>query len=85
MSTTTIRYETADNISTDTLALIFREGQPDQFGRIGPLAIFGRTRAGYCTTWTRNVRPSLYCVREQLAAAQSCGMTHLTVSLDLCG
>lgn len=78
-------YETSEDISMDTKALIFREGQQDQFGRVFPLAIFGRTHDGRCITAQRNVFPSLFAVRSALQCAEAYKMTHLTVGIDACG
>jgi hypothetical protein len=80
-----MNYDSSDNVSMETKALIFRSGQQDEFGRIHPLAVFGRTRNGYSVTVSRNVRPFLTSVRAVLRSAEMSGMTHLSVGPDLCG
>lgn len=77
-------YETSQNVSMDTLALIFKNGMVDRYGRVWPLAIFGRTHDGRDITAMRNVMPSLFAVRKALASLEG-SMTHLQVGPDVCG
>lgn len=77
--------DTSENLSMNTLALIFSSGQQDQFGRTWPLAVFGTTHNGRSVTVTRNVRPSVYHVRRVLAMAEDWKMTNLHVGPDCCG
>lgn len=69
----------------DTKALIFQAGQQDQYGRVWPLAVYGRTRQGYSRCLARNVAPHVEPVQKQLDYAESMGCTNIHVTYDSCG
>lgn len=78
-------YDTSAEVTMDTKALIFRDGQVDEFGRVWPLALFGRTHDGRSRTLQRNIHPSLHSVRSALRRAESSSCTHLEIGGDGCG
>lgn len=78
-------YAVEQALTMDVKALIFANGQQDQFGRVWPLAVFGRNPKGYVVTIARNVYPSLTAVAAVVTANVWNGFTHITVSGDSCG
>jgi len=69
----------------DTKALIFTAGQPDQFGRTWPLAIYGTTRDHRSICLSRNISPHVQPVQAYLDMAEESGMTNVHVGYDTCG
>jgi len=72
-------------MDTDTKALIFTAGQPDEFGRTWPLAVYGTTRTRRSICLARNVTPHVHAVQAQLDSAEQLGITNVHVSYDSCG
>ncbi len=69
----------------DTKALIFTAGQPDQFGRTWPLAVFATTRDHRSICLSRNVSPHVQAVQHHLDMAEQLQMTNVHVGWDTCG
>ncbi|WP_131823252.1 hypothetical protein [Mycobacteroides chelonae] len=80
-----MQHDTSKELTPGTLARIAKDGQPDEFRRVWPLAITGLTADGRSIFAARNVQPTVEAVRAALANCESCGMTHLEVTGDSCG
>lgn len=80
-----MQYDTSEELTPGTLARIAEDGQPDEFGRVWPLAITGLTADGRSIFGARNVQPTVEAVRAALAGCESHGMTRLEVTGDSCG
>ncbi|WP_441964831.1 hypothetical protein [Mycolicibacterium houstonense] len=72
-------------MTMDIKALIFQAGQPDQFGRTWPLAVYATTRTHRSICLARNVSPHVQAVQAQLDSAERSEMTNVHVSYDSCG